>query len=69
VEHHHEKEAVMSDTTKVPKIRVHLRTDAGDTEAPMLGFVRWKLVPLPVEVAGAEHEQDEGPPEPSTRTP
>lgn len=57
----------MPDMIGVPKITVTLRTDHVETEAPMLGFVRSKLVPLPAVEPGGQ--EDEGQAEPVKRTP
>jgi hypothetical protein len=60
----------MSDTTegsKGPKIRVFLRTgQKPDPEAPMIGFVRWKLMMATVE-PGVQEEAGQA--EPVERTP
>lgn len=69
-DHDEEKEAVMPAKTAVPKITVTLRTDCVEAEAPMLRFVRWKLVPLQAEVVEPDVREDEGHDEPSKkRTP
>jgi hypothetical protein len=47
----------MPDTTDAPTIRAVLKAgQKPEPETPMLRLVRWKLVPIPAEVAVVEPE-------------
>lgn len=61
-----EKETSMPDRSK-PNICVVLKTGRNaEPDAPMLGFVRWRLVPLPAPAVEADVREDEAT---SKRTP